>query len=62
MPSPTRNHEENPNATDNDRPQFGRVGTEPPVGAITALVGCPIFLVILVGGRGRRAPGAEVLP
>ncbi|MGM0724200.1 MAG: Rv3235 family protein, partial [Actinomycetota bacterium] len=31
MPSPTRNHEENPNATDNDRPQFGRVGTEPPV-------------------------------
>lgn len=35
---------------------LGALGTEPPVGAITALVGCPIFLLILVGGRRRRPP------
>ncbi len=32
------------------------LGTEPPVGAITALLGCPLFLVILVGARPRHAP------
>ncbi len=37
---------------------LGALGTEPPVGAITALVGCPIFLLILVGGRRRRVPEA----
>lgn len=37
---------------------LGALGTEPPVGAITALVGCPIFLLILVGGRRRRMPDA----
>ncbi|MCF7553760.1 Rv3235 family protein [Pseudonocardia sp. WMMC193] len=31
MPSPTRNHEENHNATDSSRPVFGGVATEPPV-------------------------------
>ncbi|SDH18765.1 Rv3235 family protein [Pseudonocardia oroxyli] len=30
MPSPTRHHEENRNATDISRPQFGRVATESP--------------------------------
>ncbi len=38
---------------------LGALGTEPPVGAITALIGCPIFLLILVGGRARRVAGAE---
>ncbi len=32
------------------------LGTEPPVGAITALIGCPLFLAILVGARPRHAP------
>jgi iron complex transport system permease protein len=35
------------------------LGTEPPVGAITALVGCPIFLLLLVGGRRRSAPETD---
>lgn len=34
---------------------FDAFGTEPPVGAITALVGCPIFLVMLVRSRAGRA-------
>lgn len=37
------------------------LGTEPPVGALTALVGCPIFLMILVGGRKRLMPDADAL-
>jgi iron complex transport system permease protein len=32
-----------------------RLGTEPPVGALTALVGCPVFLALLVGTRRRAA-------
>jgi ABC-type Fe3+-siderophore transport system permease subunit len=35
------------------------LGTEPPVGAITALVGCPIFLLLLVGGRRRSVPETD---
>lgn len=31
MPSPTRNPEENRNATDDSWPRFGRIATEPPV-------------------------------
>jgi len=31
---------------------FDALGTEPPVGAITALVGCPVFLWLLVRHRG----------
>jgi iron complex transport system permease protein len=27
------------------------LGTEPPVGAITALIGCPLFLFLLVRRR-----------
>lgn len=30
---------------------FNALGTEPPVGAITALLGCPIFLILLVRQR-----------
>ncbi|MBK8171787.1 MAG: iron ABC transporter permease [Sandaracinaceae bacterium] len=33
---------------------FDAFGTEPPVGAITALIGCPVFLVMLVRSRAGR--------
>jgi len=46
MPSPTRNHKENPNATDNSRPPFSRVGIEPP-----AVQPCPTC-----GHVAERAP------
>ncbi len=34
---------------------FIPVGTEPPVGAVTALIGAPLFLVLLRRGSSRRA-------
>jgi iron complex transport system permease protein len=30
---------------------FDALGTEPPVGAITAAIGCPLFLYLLWGTR-----------